>query len=971
MTKHSITSIVCLVLVGVVAGSLNGDTLSVTSGAGERGSTGNIISVDLNNEVGIWGVQFDLAYDPSALVFDDVDTTDRAEQFVTYVYNIPVPGLIRFLMFYMSFDVLPPGTGSIADILFSVAADARPGEYPLTLERVQVIDTLGVMLPFDVENGTFEVTVVLDSLRITPRTPQVACAETQQFTATGYDTQGEPVDLDAVWDVLPPHLGQIDAAGLFTADSQGTGWVYATFETWEDSIPLNVIPGEPEMLDIEPDSALLVSGTQQLFTVMGTDECNNTFEPTVTWAVHPQDLGTIDQIGLFTAMKAGTGWIVASGSPEDSAFVTVVAGDLDSIAITPDSDTLMCNDTLQFTAQGFDANNNTVDIEPDWTVEPEDLGDIDSTGLFIAAVVGEGWVFVGEDAIFDSAHIVVEPGSLAVLEIDPDVAEVITGETQQFTALGYDDCGNSLTFQPEWSVSPPELGTIDSNGLFLAQAEGEGWVIVSGSAQDSAQVTVQRGLATRLTLTPEDALAAPGDSITYTATAGDGVNLWDVTDQVTWATTDPTGAFDDNIYIAGTEGDWLVIATLNVTLSDTARVTVSVTEIEFTFQLSRGWNMISLPLIPDTNDVDVLFPNALGQWRYAGGYQWLAEIEPCTGFWILVAEADTVSIIGEPVETCCLDLLTGWNLVGSVICAMPLDEIVDTTTWIYPDYVSPLNVWAWLGGYIPVTQIDPGMAVWMLAENPGFVCYSCDSLEAGKTVASLPRHPIAPQWKASLFMESADKRQTLEFGAHEDASAGIDKDFDIAAPPLPPGDNVHKAHFAGENDFGVNFWRDIRGTGNTRWLLTFESESDILLSWDVSEVPHDVSIFLKTATGRIDMRFQTDLRLRKGDYEFEVILRQAPESFVLEQNYPNPFNPRTDIRYQIPDVGSGIHTTLTIYNVLGQEVRTLVNEIKEPGYYQMTWDGRDDLGFEVSSGVYFYQIRTESYFATKRMLLMK
>jgi len=95
------------------------------------------------------------------------------------------------------------------------------------------------------------------------------------------------------------------------------------------------------------------------------------------------------------------------------------------------------------------------------------------------------------------------------------------------------------------------------------------------------------------------------------------------------------------------------------------------------------------------------------------------------------------------------------------------------------------------------------------------------------------------------------------------------------------------------------------------------------------------------------------------------------KAFELSQNYPNPFNPDTDIRYQIPDCRYPSHTTLTIYNILGQEVRVLVDEIQEPGLYTVTWDGRDRLGHEVPSGIYFYRIQANEFTATKRMVLMK
>jgi hypothetical protein len=102
-----------------------------------------------------------------------------------------------------------------------------------------------------------------------------------------------------------------------------------------------------------------------------------------------------------------------------------------------------------------------------------------------------------------------------------------------------------------------------------------------------------------------------------------------------------------------------------------------------------------------------------------------------------------------------------------------------------------------------------------------------------------------------------------------------------------------------------------------------------------------------------------------------------PQSYTLSQNYPNPFNPVTNIRYSLPvgdrrpETGDRIHTTLKIYNILGQEVQTLVDKEKEPGHYTVTWDGRDDYGEEVSSGVYFYTLKAGEFTDTKRMLLLK
>lgn len=94
----------------------------------------------------------------------------------------------------------------------------------------------------------------------------------------------------------------------------------------------------------------------------------------------------------------------------------------------------------------------------------------------------------------------------------------------------------------------------------------------------------------------------------------------------------------------------------------------------------------------------------------------------------------------------------------------------------------------------------------------------------------------------------------------------------------------------------------------------------------------------------------------------------GPTTYQLLQNYPNPFNPETTIKYQVPKTSP---VSLVIYNLLGQRVRTLVEEIKEPGYYQISWDGLDKRGNQVASGVYFYRLESGPYTKTRKMSLLK
>jgi hypothetical protein len=90
--------------------------------------------------------------------------------------------------------------------------------------------------------------------------------------------------------------------------------------------------------------------------------------------------------------------------------------------------------------------------------------------------------------------------------------------------------------------------------------------------------------------------------------------------------------------------------------------------------------------------------------------------------------------------------------------------------------------------------------------------------------------------------------------------------------------------------------------------------------------------------------------------------------FQLYQNYPNPFNPETSIRFAID---RNDFVTLTIYDVLGKEIKTLISKELQPGNYNLIWRGEDNFGNKVASGVYFYKLKAGSKQAVKRMLLIK
>jgi hypothetical protein len=94
----------------------------------------------------------------------------------------------------------------------------------------------------------------------------------------------------------------------------------------------------------------------------------------------------------------------------------------------------------------------------------------------------------------------------------------------------------------------------------------------------------------------------------------------------------------------------------------------------------------------------------------------------------------------------------------------------------------------------------------------------------------------------------------------------------------------------------------------------------------------------------------------------------VPDENQLFQNYPNPFNSTTIINYQVKDAAP---VNLEVYDILGNKIRTIVNENKTAGYYAEYWDGKNDIGLQVPSGIYFYSLRVKNFNQTKKIVLIK
>lgn len=292
------------------------------------------------------------------------------------------------------------------------------------------------------------------------------------------------------------------------------------------------------------------------------------------------------------------------------------------------------------------------------------------------------------------------------------------------------------------------------------------------------------------------------------------------------------------------------------------------------------------------------------------------------------------------------------------------------------------------GGYANHDTLLAWNGYWFLALEPNLSLIFPKVL-AGSIIGNPPLPQPETEWIVNIQAQSGDAVDHISaFGASNLATAGFDAAFDQPESPKPPIPNAISVYFQHPewNLVVDRFNSDMQALlepGETReWEFTMDGLGDITLSWaDISVEDHQFTLVDVQKGQSIDMRqqhaytYNTSYGLRA----FRVIVHHspttgilnngiAPDVFSLSQNYPNPFNPSTEIQFQVPQVSQ---VTITLFNLLGQKVRTLVNSQMEPGSYKTVWDGRNDFGQKVASGIYIYRMNAGEFSSVKKMILMK
>ena len=156
------------------------------------------------------------------------------------------------------------------------------------------------------------------------------------------------------------------------------------------------------------------------------------------------------------------------------------------------------------------------------------------------------------------------------------------------------------------------------------------------------------------------------------------------------------------------------------------------------------------------------------------------------------------------------------------------------------------------------------------------------------------------------------------------------------------------------------------------------SESEAQISWTFEDVPdeYDIGYSINDGVYFEDMRtistttlsVNTEIIVRVGMQVLGIDAEPIPEVYALRQNYPNPFNPTTTLRYDLPEDAL---VNITIYDMMGRVVRTMVNTQQNAGFKSIQWNAINDAGSPVSAGLYLYMIQAGDFRQTKKMVLLK
>ncbi len=386
-------------------------------------------------------------------------------------------------------------------------------------------------------------------------------------------------------------------------------------------------------------------------------------------------------------------------------------------------------------------------------------------------------------------------------------------------------------------------------------------------------------------------------------------------------------------------------------------------------QLESGWNLISEPLVVADFQKSTLFPSATSQaFAYASAYIPYDTLIIGTGYWLKYLSAEIVQIVGNRLMRDTIDITDGWNMIGPLSDPIPIANVIP---------IAPMTVisnyfgYSVSSGYTNADTLLPGKGYWMKVNQPGKIILT----SSGVLSQSVKNNPdlinmVEDGMLSRLTFINPDGSQRQLFLSVSNNSM-LPQKYEL--PPLAPLETFD-VRFASQSTLAI-----VDG-GNSGTLINITGAgSPVTIRWEinVNNIEYSLELFDESNHSYYyKLSTNGDAIINNANLSHAVIriqpkqLDQLPKDFVLEQNYPNPFNPNTTLRYALP---VDAKVTLTIYNLIGKEITTLVDKMQEKGYHSMEWNAES-----MTTGVYFYILRVSEsetgkllFQSSKKLILVK
>ena len=484
------------------------------------------------------------------------------------------------------------------------------------------------------------------------------------------------------------------------------------------------------------------------------------------------------------------------------------------------------------------------------------------------------------------------------------------------------------------------------------QLDPDGWILKDFTSPIAVSPSrIEYGIVT--------ASMSKTDSVTVTNQWAETVTISSVTSDMSEFTITPTSAtiaplMTQKFYVTFSPTS-RGIKTGHITFGSGPSVLVIGVGVlpQSTYNVSKYWNMLSLPIKGNDPRKSILFPTAvLGAYKYMGdaGYAVKDSMFSGFGYWLRFNSDQMVSVSGIPIYADTINVKAGWNLVGSISKPLLPSSVLRIGTAFQSLF------YGYNKGYQVSDTIQPGKGYWIKMSADGQLILDSS--------ASLSQQLIGLSKVTScndkiIITDHSGNQQTLYFGE------GSRRESDMSQYELPP--KAPNGMF--DVRFSSNRMLELIEDGKPEEfpILISSAEYPIRISWEMQS-PLDAA--LEVGTRAVPLTAAGGIMV--GDSKEQIALRvtglkNLPREYSLNQNYPNPFNPLTVIGYELP-VSS--YVTLKVFDVLGREVAVLVDEQKDPGSYTVSWNAS-----MLASGVYYYRMVADAqpsgFMQVRRCVVMK